>query len=328
MGINPDREFIQELQQITFQPVLILGLHRSGTSILYQMLTETGNFNRVTAYHLINYNEILLNHHLKKEEFAKQLLTESFREKGLQDRGIDRLKVTAEFPEEYGFLLNKKTVQMFITRKNVALFTEMCKKIQFIAGNDKPILLKNPYDFPNFLYIKQVFPNAKFVFIHRHPFKTISSTLNAVKMILKNKNPYTTQLSKIYDKFYSNPLLRLPLRFIFSKIPECGVVLITRVTSKAVDYYLKNIEKLPKDDYITITYEEFCQHPQETLENIMKRLSLNMIKKIDASSLMSPRKVDVDTTVRKLRHYIHSSMRTYFDRFHYTIEEDEKINSF
>ncbi|MBE3121465.1 MAG: sulfotransferase [Thermoplasmata archaeon] len=96
------------------------------------------------------------------------------------------MKVTAEFVEEYGFLLNKKTVQMFITRKNVALFPEMCKKIQFIAGNDKPILLKNPYDFPNFLYIKQVFPNARFVFIHRNPLKTISSTLNAIKMILKN----------------------------------------------------------------------------------------------------------------------------------------------
>jgi len=328
MGINPDKEFIQELQRVTFQPVFILGLHRSGTSILYKMLTETGNFNAVTAYHLINYNELLLNHHVKKEEFAKQLLTESFRKKGLQDRGIDRLKITAEFAEEYGFLLNKQTVQMFITRKNVALFTEMCKKIQFIAGNDKPILLKNPYDFPNFLYIKQVFPNAKFVFIHRHPLKTISSTLNAVKMILKNKNPYTTQLSEIYDKFYSNPLLLLPLRFVFSKIPECGVIFITRVTTKATDYYIKNIEKLPKDDYITITYGEFCQHPQKTIENIMETLSLNMIKKIDASSLMSPRKVDIDAAVRKLRNNIYNSMKKYFDRFHYTIEEDEKINSF
>ena len=321
MGNNPDGEFIQELQQITFQPVFILGLHRSGTSILYKMLTETGNFNAVTAYHLINYNELLLNHHLRKEEFAKQLLTESFREKGLQDRGIDRLKVTAEFAEEYGFLLNKQTVQMFITRKNIALFIEMCKKIQFIAGNDKPILLKNPYDFPNFLYIKQVFPNAKFVFIHRHPLKTISSTLNAIKTILKNKNPYTTQLSEIYDKFYSNPLLRLPLRFILSKIPECGVIFITRITAKAVDYYLKNIEKLPKGDYITITYEGFCQHPQETLENIMTRLSQNMIHAIDASSLISPRTVEIDGSVQKLRKHIYHSMKTYFDMFHYSIDE-------
>ena len=126
MAINPDNEFIQELQQVTFQPVFIVGLHRSGTSILYKMLTETGNFNPVTAYHLINYNELLLNHHLKKEEFAKQLLTESFREKGLRDRGIDRLKVTAEFAEEYGFLLNKKNrSDVHYQKKRCALYRDV-----------------------------------------------------------------------------------------------------------------------------------------------------------------------------------------------------------
>ena len=57
-------------------------MHRSGTSILYKMLTETGNFNPVTAYHLINYNELLFNHHQNKEEQAKQELTESLKKKG------------------------------------------------------------------------------------------------------------------------------------------------------------------------------------------------------------------------------------------------------
>jgi hypothetical protein len=322
MGTNSDKEFIQELQEVSFQPVFILGLHRSGTSILYKMLVKTGNFNPVTAYHLINYNELLSNHHLKKEKHAQHRLTELFTEKGLQDRGIDRLKVTADFAEEYGFLLNTQTLKMSLTRKNIALFTQMCKKIQFIAGNDRPVLLKNPYDFPNFVYIKQVFPNARFVFIHRHPLKTISSTLNAVKMILKNKNPYTTLLSKIYDTFYSNPLFLHPLRFIFCTIPECGVILITRITAKATDYYLKNIEKLPKEDYISITYEEFCMHPQETIENIMKRFSLDMRNKIDASSLMKPRSVDVDVSVKKFQKHIYHSMKTYCDTFQYAIREE------
>ena len=64
------------------------------------------------------------------------------------------------------------------------------KKIQFLSGNDKPLLLKNPYDFANFLFIKQMFPSAKFVFIHRNPLKTISSLLNAMRMIINEKNPY------------------------------------------------------------------------------------------------------------------------------------------
>jgi len=320
MGINPDEEFLQDLQQVSFQPVFILGLHRSGTSILYKMLSTTGSFNPVTAYHLINYHELLANHHLKKEEAAKQHLTQSFKNKGLTDRGIDQLKLTADFAEEYGFLLNTRTMQMFLTRKNVALFTEMCKKIQYIAGNDKPILLKNPYDFLNFLSIKQVFPNARFVFIHRHPLKTISSTLNAIRMILNEKNPYTARLSRLYDRSYDNPLLLWPLRFIFCTIPEWGVVLITRITAKAVKYYLKNIEKLPSEDYLSITYEELCEHPQETLEYIMERLSLRMSEKVDVASLMSPRTVDVDGSVQKLRVYIYKSMKSYFDMFHYLRE--------
>ena len=318
LNINRDKQYLRELQEVDFQPVFILGVHRSGTSILYKMLTATGCYNAVTAYHLLSYHELLTNYHEQREEHAKQKLTDSFIKNGLQNRGIDQLKVTADFPEEYGFLLNTQTVQMYITKKNVALFTELCKKIQYIAGNDKPILLKNPYDFPNFLYIKQVFPKARFVFIHRHPLKTISSTLNAIRMILYEKNTYTAQLSGMYDKFYTNPLLHQPLRFIFRTIPECSVVLLTRITTKATDYYLKNIEKLPKEDYISITYEKFCQHPQETLENIMERMSLNMIKKIDTTSLISPRKVDVDCSVQKFRKYIYNSMNTYYDTFHYT----------
>jgi len=284
------------------------------------MLTSTGCFNPVTAYHLINYHELLSNYHEQKYQQAKQQLTESLLKNGLRDRGIDRLKITADFAEEYGFLLGNQTPQMCITKKNLALFTELCKKIQFIAGNDKPILLKNPYDFPNFLYLKEVFPNARFVFIHRHPLKTISSTLNAIRTILKEKNSYTTRLSRVYDTCYANPLLLQPLRFIFHALPECCVVVLTRITKKAVDYYLQNIEKLPKNDYISITYEEFCLHPQETLQDIMERLSLTMAQKIDAASLINPRNIEVDSSVQKLRMSIYKSLKAYFDLFHYLID--------
>lgn len=320
MGINPDEEFIQEVAGVSFQPVFILGLHRSGTSILYKMLVATGNFNPLTAYHLINYNELLANHHLKREEEAKQRLTELLTQKGLQDRGIDRLKLSADFAEEYGFLLNKKTLRMSLAKKNIRLFSEMCKKIQFVSGNEKPILLKNPYDFPNFLYIKKVFPTARFVFIHRHPLKTISSTLSAVRMILTQKNPYTTLLSRFYDIVSSNPLFLYPLRFIFCTVPECGLILLTGITARATRYYLNNIEKLPKEDYISITYEALCQHPSETLQTIMDRLSLGPGLPIDVASLMKPRSVVADRSVNKFRRQMYRLMKPYWDRFHYKPE--------
>jgi hypothetical protein len=322
MGVAPDDQYTQELHDINFQPIFILGVHRSGTSILYKMLTATGSFNPVTAYHIINYHELLRNHHQNIEEQAKKKLSESFKREGLDDRGIDRLKVTADFAEEYGFLLNEQTIRMYLSPRNVPLFTEMCKKIKCIAGNNKPILLKNPYDFSNFLFIKQMFPNAKFVFIHRHPLKTISSTLKAFQMIFQKKHPYMARLSPMYEKFYPNPLLLQPLRLVFLKIPKLGAIYITGISAQATHYYLQNIEKLPKNDYIAITYEEFCNHPQQTIETIMQQLSVKMSTSCNASALMNPRKVNIDDSVWKLHPFIYRSMKKYCNTFQYTMKKE------
>ena len=317
---NHDQQYLEKLENIDFQPVFILGLHRSGTSILYKMLTSTGCFNPVTAYHLIKYNQLVYNHINKREESSKKELTESFKEKGLEDRGIDRLQVTADFAEEHGFLLGQKTFQMYINSKNLSLFTELCKKIQFISGNDKPILLKNPYDFPNFIYIKKAFPNAKFVFIHRHPFKTLSSTIKAIRLLLKNKNPYTTQLFRIYNKIFENPLILYTLRFCFSRISAFGIILLTNDSSAATKYYLKNIKHLPKQDYVFITYEDLCKNPQKNIEKIMESLDIVTYNKIDFASFIKPRKTQLDPGVRLLRKFIFKCMEEYFKFFGYKLE--------
>jgi hypothetical protein len=317
---SKDQPYLHILNNMDFQPVFILGVHRSGTSILYKMLTATGCFNPVTAYHLINYDELLFNYHEEKVQDEKQRLTESLQKEGLSDRGIDQLKVTADFAEEYGFLLGSTTLQMRITKKNIQLFTELCKKISFIAGNQKPILLKNPYDFPNFLYLKEHFPNARFVFIHRHPVKTISSTLHAIRILLQEKNPYTARLSRVYDQWYANPILLKPLRFLFHFLGDCCVVALTRMTKKSITYYLKNIGKLPHDRYISITYEELCDHPQETLQTILGALSFNMQQDVNAGRMIKPRSAPIDKSVEKLRGYISRSLKEYYHVFHYSAD--------
>ena len=321
MNANSDQQYLKKLENIDFQPVFILGLHRSGTSILYKMLASTESFNTVTAYHLIRYNQLLYNHINKQEESSKKELTKSFREKGLDDRGIDRLKITADFAEEYGFLLGGKTFQMYITSKNLPLFIELCKKIQFISKNSKPILLKNPYDLSNFLYIKQAFPNAKFVFIHRHPFKTLSSNMKAFRLLLENKNPYTTQLFRIYNKVFENPLLLHPLRLIFSRFSVIGSILLTLNSSKATKYYMKNIKHLPKEDYVSITYEDLCNNPQKNIYKVMKALDIKAESKVDFASFIKPRKTHLDSSVVILRRFIFRCMKKYFAFFGYKLEE-------
>ncbi len=100
--MNPDQQHLGKIENIDFYPIFIMGMHRSGTSILYKMLTTSGSFNPVTVYHLIKYDQLLDDYENKRQDIVKKKLTNSFREQGLDDRGIDKLKITADFAEEFG----------------------------------------------------------------------------------------------------------------------------------------------------------------------------------------------------------------------------------
>ena len=164
-----DYQYLDKIGNVTFDPVFIMGLQRSGTSILYKMLDATNCFNVVTAYHIIKYDEILYNHINNLEDSAKKALSELFGQQSKTTRGIDKLQITHDFPEEYGFLLSKKTRQSKLNQNNMSSFMELCKKIQFVSESEKLLLLKNPWDFSNFVYIKKVFPTAKFILFIETP---------------------------------------------------------------------------------------------------------------------------------------------------------------
>ena len=317
---NADRLHLKKLDKIDFKPIFIMGMHRSGTSILYKMLTTSGCFNPVTVYHLIKYDQLLDDYENKRQDIVKKKLTNFFREYGLDDRGIDTLKITADFAEEFGFFLDNKSAQTMITKKNLVTFDEMCKKITYVSDKTKPILLKNPYDFSNFIFIKKAFPNAQFVFIHRHPFKVLSSLLSAVRVLFKEHNFYASQLSRVYNRLYENPLSRYPLKYLTSSFSFFGLMLLCINSSKSTKYYLKNIRKLPDDCYISITYEELCNNPQQTMEHIFLKLNIKPKKTIDYNSFIKPRKTTLDPSVMFLKKFIYSSMKTYCKKFGYNLD--------
>lgn len=316
--IGPDETYLNRIEKIDFNPVFILGLHRSGTSILYKILTSTDHFTPVTAYHIIKYEELLSNYHNKKEKNAKKNLTHFIKSKGQDDRGIDKLKITADFAEEYGFLLGKYSLKYYITKNNVGYFKEMAKKIKFISSNKKPILLKNPWDLPNFLTIKKLIPNAKFIFIHRHPYKSLSSFIKAAKMIMKKENPYTSMIYHDYKIVNENPLLLYGSKFLYSDKTPFGALNLVKLDSKGVNYYLKNISKISKKDYIDITYENLCKSPNMTVKKILIFLKIE-VKDIDFSSDIKPRKTSLDPDIEFLKDYIDKKMKNYFEKFHYDL---------
>jgi hypothetical protein len=95
-GPGLDTPWLAHLADTPVWPVFILGLHRSGTTLLYSLLAQAADFNTVTAYHLAHYDELLHNSAHGLQDAAREALTRSFAADGLADRGIDRVAATAD----------------------------------------------------------------------------------------------------------------------------------------------------------------------------------------------------------------------------------------
>jgi len=290
-----DTKHINLIKNISYKPIFILGLHRSGTSILYKMLGATKKFNTVTAYHILKYDELLYNKINNFEDKAMDDLRNLFKNKSITDRRIDHLPITPDFAQEYVYLLTQKKHQNKITSNNMTLVSNLCKKIQLVEDNNKPIILKNHYDFPNFLFIKKMLPSSKFIFIHRNPLQVISSTMRAWKILLENKNPYTALFSRSYNQIFSNPLLLFIARLYYSSFFPLGIFNILNRSARAANYYLKNIDYLQKKNYISITYESLCRNPNETMNKITD--FLNNPSDIDYSKFIKSRNLDLTQQV-------------------------------
>ncbi|MEF8874142.1 MAG: sulfotransferase [Candidatus Thermoplasmatota archaeon] len=314
-----DRPYLEKIDDTTFKPIFVLGLPRSGTSILYKMLTKTGCFNAVTSYHVINYDQLLYNYVNDREEEAKRELNQELDKEGVDDRGIDRLNITADFPEEYGYILGSELPEMYIKPTNVDRFTEMGKKIQFISGENRPLLLKNPFDFQNISYIKKKFPDSKFVFIARNPLDILDSTFRAIHYLVKYEHPYSMRIFDHYRRLYNRPVRLRLLRFLFDHLSTLPLLAIIKADEKATERFLEQVQEIPQDSYTHVKYEELCKRPQENMERILDFLDCEPEEDMDFSKFISPRETETEGCVKRLSGYITKHMQHYCEYFGYEI---------
>lgn len=275
-----DQPYLTLLDDISFQPVFILGDHRSGTTLLYQLLDSTGCFNVVRAYHLINYEQILANHLNQQEQKAGQRLQTLFDAFGLTDRLLDGVQISPHLPEEYGFHLGA-TLRPKLTPGNLSRFIELCRKVQFVSDLEKPLLLKNPWDFMNFTYLNQAFPAAKFIFIHRNPVQLIDSQLRAARQLYRLKSPYHALLDEEYGRLWKKPLRLNIIRLLFSTHLNLGFRVTLRHVQRTTSYYLSHIHRLSPADYTNLTYEALCQYPESVITRILEFLGVEAVASVD-----------------------------------------------
>lgn len=255
--------------QISKHPLFILGYYRSGTSYLHQCMVQDDRF----GYHT-NYQMVLPEVMLTTEKALLPVFDFICRVFNITD-SVHRVPLSFRFPGEedatmttyldpkgaqWGYFFPKKMITQFhkyvlfdnASKSEIEAwkrsFIYLIKKIS-IANKQKQLVLKSP---PNTARIKQllsVFPDAKFIFIHRNPYQVYSSNKRFWQVLQKM---YALQNVKSVDVN----------------------ALILDTYSQMMQSYLAEKELVPPGQLTELAYDDFVQNPVESLRNAYQEIHL------------------------------------------------------
>jgi hypothetical protein len=272
---------------------------------------------------------LLYNHVTGREGQIKAELQQ--RLAGEKNRGLDELPVGAELPEEYRFILTAFHVSFswrsrqlieevfapHLTPDTLDKFLELCRKKQFLAPDDQPLVLKNPSDYYfNFLAVHRMLPQVKFIFIHRHPLHVLNSYLQTFGALLAEKSSYWALLDRGYNSFFTATPIKRLIAALSMRTNWYAFLVLTRLIA-SFRYYLDNIERIPEDQRVAIRYEDLCNDPSGCLASIAMRLNLNIVPRVP-DHFVAPRDLSILPRAAKQYERRHDALRPYLDHLRYS----------
>ncbi len=265
---NLDAPYLDGVYSRPSHLVFIMGCHRSGTTFLHRLLADSGRFDFLSTYEVIAYSALLRNRVSGKEQEAKAALQAELLAEG-PDRGIDHVPVDVDAPEEYGFIL--PGYDLFVprlTEANQLLFDEICRKKRWLAGTDRPLLLKEPNEFyGNLLNVRRLYPEARFIINHRHPLVVLASHIDSWSSVYDEKNHYLYKLNPRYREIMDNPIERMHHRLFMHTGKAVELVLNHLVA--AFDSFLAQRAELEDHRCFSLRYEDLCERPDAVYGRLM-----------------------------------------------------------
>jgi len=251
--------------EISAPPVFVIGFWRSGTTYLHNLLSQDKDFAFVTTFHTIFPHHVLS--HARWMKYLTRFLMP-------ENRPVDHVKLDLDFPQEeeigmgntsplsfYHCLYFPKDFQLFIDKnlmfenvneKQLARWKEsylhMIKKAIINTGG-KRFISKNP---PNTFRIKtllELFPDAKFIYIYRNPYKVLQSFGEFLPAVIKG----------IQYQHFDPQELSDQLRGLFLK---------------SIEYYDKEKASIPSANLLEVKYEALVQDPEKYLREIYSTFGL------------------------------------------------------
>jgi hypothetical protein len=275
LSLDLDRPLMADVGE-SAPPIFVLGLHRSGTTYLYQLLTDYFRVATTQVYHVTHYKRLL---HAEREGLVPAYhadIRAHLASRGIENRGIDKFPVGPEGLEEYAFILRKHGPHWGFSAGSAPLFDEMLRKLSHLQPDAPALLLKNPHDLGSASAILARYPNAKFVFIRRDPVRVLNSQFRNSFLYRRKPEPYLEML------LAGIPLWRFNfdlMRGLDKVLPDAlyQQVLVRGLRWSIADQlhrHYRDLPRLPQASYVEVTYEDLLQDPMPVLRRIQDLVGL------------------------------------------------------
>lgn len=250
--------------KIKRDPIFILGHWRSATTHLHNLLCLDRRFGYISALQVIAPDIF----YVASEPF-KALLRLGTPE----NRLIDNMSWSIDSPQEeemalgnmspyslYHFWSFPKHAREYFDR--YAIFKDVSSnvieiwkekyldvlKMATFNMNGRRLVIKNPANTGRIPILLEMFPNSKFIFLHRDPYEVFLSTRNLYQKTLPH-----SQLQEISEE-------------------EIDANILT-FYKEMMRHYLKDRNLIPPRNLIEISYDELDENPMEVMRRIYIRLN-------------------------------------------------------
>ena len=307
------RKRLKKISFIGHPPVFIIGLWRSGTTHLHYMMARDNQFGYLNNHQAFTFNFSLLS--LNKLNKILNIFVPGRRP---QDNVRLTLDDPAEEEQPFSTMTSRSSIHSFFFPRNQGYFTKyhlfegisaaekkawgedynfLLQNIAYYNGK-RDLLLKNPHNTGRVKELLELYPDAKFIFIHRDPYTIFQST----------KKLY---MQMIYTQF---------LQFCSQKEIEN---LIIENNARIIRKYLDERELIPEGNLIEIGFSDLEKEPMDLLSQIYTALGLGGFKEAKPGveeylySVKSYKKNIFKQIPARLRRKIEERWGAYFEEFGY-----------
>ncbi|NOX37602.1 MAG: sulfotransferase [Calditrichaeota bacterium] len=266
MKKKEDRLFGEQIQQVNIDqpPIFIIGHWRSGTTLLHNLFALDDQFIYPNLYEVSNPYTFLT----QEDVIARRLENRKARK-----RPMDNVMVAYNSPAEDEFAINnmcllspimgwsfprrEEVYDRYLTFKQAsaaeraqwkAVLETFLKKLVLRYGN-RQLVLKSPTHTARISLLLELFPNARFIHIHRNPYVVFRST------------------QKLYQT-------AVPLSYLQRPIPEKIDEGIIKRYRLMYDAFFEDVDLIPRDHFLETSFERLEKEPIAVMEQIYRHFHL------------------------------------------------------